>query len=122
LFNRPSQHDDRGNGRDGSTSARQAAEALFAPKLERVETFVREAAPIGEAIRKSRVLTIAAATPVAGEGPAAPASAGPPRKSVIPAAHVARIRAWLKYGMTIAQVAETYGITADEAERFLRIA
>jgi hypothetical protein len=44
----------------------------------------------------------------------------PPGKAVIPAAHAVRIRAWLKYGMTMAQVAEMYGVAAGEVERVLR--
>jgi hypothetical protein len=120
LFNRSSRHDD---GRERSTSARQAAEALFAPKPQRAEPLAHEVAPAGEAVRKPRVLTVAAAMPVSPDEPAAPARAKPPREPVIiPSAHVARIRAWLKYGMTAAEVAETYGVAAAEVERVLRVA
>ena len=38
----------------------------------------------------------------------------------IPASQVARIRAWVKYGMTVRQVAHVTGIAADEIERILR--
>jgi len=119
LFNRPQQHDDRGNSREQSTSARQAAEALFAPKPQRIEPLVQETAPADEAVRKPRVLAVAAAAHVPHDEPEAPRRAKPPRKPIIPAAHVARIRAWLKYGMTAAQVAEMYGISAGEIERIL---
>jgi hypothetical protein len=96
LFDRTQPHDDdRGNSRERNTSARQAAEALFAPKPQRVEPAIREAALGGEAVRKPRVLAVAAAAPVAHDDPKAPTRAKPPRKAVIPAAHVARIRAWL---------------------------
>jgi hypothetical protein len=44
----------------------------------------------------------------------------PMGKPVLPAAQIARIRAWLKYGMTAAQVADTCGVTASEVERVLR--
>jgi hypothetical protein len=117
LFNRSTQHDDRGVRREPGTSARQAAEALFAPKPQRVEPPAREAGSAGEAVRKPRVLTIDAAVPVPRDEPAAPTRAQPPGESVIPAAHIVRIRAWLKYGMTVAQVAEMYGVAAGEIER-----
>ncbi|MGH7088060.1 MAG: hypothetical protein ACREFQ_04095, partial [Stellaceae bacterium] len=35
------------------------------------------------------------------------------------APHIARIRAWLKYGMTIAQVAEAYRVPITEIKRLL---
>jgi hypothetical protein len=38
----------------------------------------------------------------------------------IPASQLARIRTWVKYGMTAAQVAEVYGVPASEIERALR--
>ncbi len=119
MLNRSPQHGDR---REPGTSARQAAEALFAPKPQRAEPPVREPAPTSEAIRKPRVLTIAAVTPVPQDEPAASSLAGRPREPVIPTAHIARIRAWLKYGMTTAQVAEMYGVAAGEVERLLGLA
>ena len=119
MFNRSQHYDDRGNGREQSTSARQAAEALFAPKPQRADPSDREAAPVGEVMRKPRVLTAATAVPMPRDEPAAPTHAPPPKEPVIPAAHVARIRAWLKYGMTAVQVAEIYGVAAGEVERIL---
>ena len=116
MFSRSSQHDDRRDRREPSTSARQAAEALFAPKPQRAEPTIREAAPSDEAVRKPRVLAVSAAVPLPREEPATP----PPAEPVIPAAHNARIRAWLKFGMTTAQVAEMYGVAAGEIERILR--
>ena len=119
MFNRSPQHGERGDSRERSTSARQAAEALFTPKPQRVEPTIREAAPTGEAVRRPRVLAVAAATvPAEHNEPGEPAQQ-PTEPVIIPAAHVTRIRAWLKYGMTAAQVAETYGVTASEVERIL---
>jgi hypothetical protein len=115
LFNRSRQPDDRGNRREQSTTARQAAEALFAPKPQPVSSIIREAAPAGEAARKPRVLAVAAAMPAPYNE-----SEAPPGKAVIPAAHAVRIRAWLKYGMSAAQVAEMYGVAASEVEGVLR--
>jgi hypothetical protein len=121
LFNRSQQHDDHGNSREQITNARQAAEALFAPK--RIEPTIREGTPAGEAVRKPRVLAIAAVATVPRDERKAPTSVKLPTMPVIPSAHVARIRAWLKYGMTAAQVvADMYGVAAGEVERFLRIA
>jgi hypothetical protein len=37
----------------------------------------------------------------------------------IPKSHVAQIRAWMKYGMTAAQVAGIYGVRVDAIERIL---
>jgi hypothetical protein len=39
---------------------------------------------------------------------------------VIPNSQVARIRTWLKYGITIADTAAIYGVAVDEVERALR--
>lgn len=122
MFNRSQQYDDHGNSRERNTSARQAAEALFAPKPQRVEPTVRKAAPTDEVVRRPRVLAVAAAVPVRHDKPEAPISAQPPIKPIIPPAHLARVRACLKYGMTAAQVAEMYGVAVDEVERSLRIA
>ncbi|HTV30825.1 MAG TPA: hypothetical protein VMF32_24015 [Xanthobacteraceae bacterium] len=122
MFDRSPQHDDRRDRREPNQSARQAAEALFAPKPQRAEPIVRQAAPASEAARKPRVLTIVAPAPIPREEPAARTHVPSPKEAVIPAAHVARIRAWLSYGMTADQVAETYGVTAAEVERVLRIA
>jgi hypothetical protein len=38
----------------------------------------------------------------------------------IPRSQFARIRAWRRYGMTTQQVAEVYGVAADEIEHILR--
>jgi hypothetical protein len=37
-----------------------------------------------------------------------------------PPAHFARIRTWMRYGMTIAEVAAVYGLAVDELARTLR--
>jgi hypothetical protein len=98
------------------------AEALFTPKPQRVGPTIGEAAAGGEAVRRPRVLAVAvAAMPVEHSEPEEPTTK-PLRKPVIPATHVARIHAWLKYGMTAAQVAEMYGVAVGEIERILCIA
>ena len=120
MLNRSSQHDDRRDRHESSTSARQAAEALFAPKAQRVEPVIREAAPSGEAVRKPRVLAVGAAVSIPHDEPAQQTHAQPLRERVIPTADIARIRAWLKYGMTPAQVATMYGVATGEVEQLLR--
>jgi hypothetical protein len=119
LFNRSHQPDDRGDNHERTISARQAAEALFTPKPQRIEPSLREIAPAGEPLRKPRVLAVAVGTPVPHDEPAQAMRAESIRKSVIPAADFARIRAWVKYGMTAVQVADVYGVAADEVERIL---
>ena len=120
--NRSPQHDNRGDSRERSTSARQAAEALFAPKLQCVEPTIRQAAPTDEAVRRPRVLAVAVATTPVGHSKPEEPTAEPSTKPIIPAAHVARIRAWLRYGMTTAQVAKMYGVASGEVERVRRTA
>ena len=38
----------------------------------------------------------------------------------IPVSQLARIRTWVKYGMTVSQVAQLYQVTVEEIERILR--
>jgi hypothetical protein len=103
----PSFRDDR----EQKAWARQAAEALFAPKPP----------PIERDARQRRILKTAPAA--ATLPPVETAAISPPRAltppASIPPPHVARIRAWLKYGMTIAQVAEAYRIPVTEIKRLL---
>jgi transposase len=56
------------------------------------------------------------------EGTAAPPIDTPPPSapSTIPASQVARIRVWVKYGMTVSQIAEVFGVPAGEIKRVLR--
>src|SRR5690242_16187199 len=37
----------------------------------------------------------------------------------VPVSHLARVRTWLKYGMTIRQAADMYGVSESEIERIL---
>ncbi|HJU18089.1 MAG TPA: hypothetical protein VJ770_16675 [Stellaceae bacterium] len=56
------------------------------------------------------------------EGTAAPPidTPLPSARSAIAASQVARIRVWVKYGMTVSQVAEVFGVPIGEVERVLR--
>jgi hypothetical protein len=50
-------------------------------------------------------------------------ASSPQRRQVapeIPASEFARIRIWVKYGMTVSQVAQVYGVAVDQVERVLR--
>jgi len=96
--------------RDQKARARQEAEALFTPKPPPPTVDERPAHQLG---RQARILKHAS-----------PAARAPTDALATPAAairppHVARIRAWLKSGMTIAQVANAYRIPLTEITRLL---
>ena len=44
----------------------------------------------------------------------------PQPRSQIPRSQFSRIRSWVKYGMTVRQVAEHYGTEIDEIRRIIR--
>ena len=50
----------------------------------------------------------------------APVSPEPQTTREVPRSQFPRIRSWVKYGMTAAQVAEVYGVAVDDIERILR--
>jgi len=116
LFDR-SQLEDQDRRRN--TNARQAAEALFAPKRVTPEQSLREPpASSDDRVRRPRVLPISPTVPgplqAKDEGPISPPQQMPPK---IPRSQFARICAWRRYGMTAQQVANVYGVTVDEIER-----
>ncbi len=105
--------------RERINRARQAAEALFAPKPRTTETSVSSGQPpAGQAAPAPRRLSTAVV--VRREALRPPDARNPPAAAEIPAAQLARIHAWVKYGMTVAQVAEVYGVAIAEIERMLR--
>jgi hypothetical protein len=121
LNHRQQQHHTRGDDRERITSARQAAEALFTPKPQPVEPSVSEPVPSAERpARKPRVLSILSPAPVRNEELAAPVDPEPRTTRQIPRSEHARIRTWVKYGMTVPQVAEVYGVAVGVIERILR--
>jgi membrane-bound lytic murein transglycosylase B len=102
--------------------ARQTAEALFAPKQRAKDPPpLAPAASPDQTTRKPRILSAAPAQPVRVE-PLEPAlqRLSPMKGKKIPAAHFGRLRTWLKYGMTISQVAELYGVPIGEIENILK--
>jgi hypothetical protein len=105
--------------RERAIRARQAAEALFAPKPRIVETSISSAGPAAERLAPApRAAETSRTARVHHETVAPPASPDPANE--IPASQLARIRTWVKYGMTVAQVAEVYGVPVAEIERLLR--
>jgi hypothetical protein len=113
--------------------ARQAAEALFAPKRPVSKPIAKPSAPepehaADEGARKPRVLRALPEAPAREEPaqtsapmpaiPEPPSRPAPPR--AVPSSHRSRIRAWLRYGMTVPQVADIYGVAAGDIERVLQ--
>ncbi len=121
LDNRSEQpHHFRGDDRHQITRAREAAEALFRPKRQPIEPSIPETPPAAiPSARKPRVLAVTSPGPVHVERDA-PVSAKQQMTPEIPRSQFARVRTWVKYGMTAPQVAEVYGVAVDEVERILR--
>jgi hypothetical protein len=121
LFTRRQQQHPRDN-RDRITKARREAEALFTSKSPIRETAVpHPQTPVDQAARKPRILRALSTAPVRQQESAAQVSTEPSITPIqIPSSQFARIRAWVKYGMTAAQVAGMYGVAVDAIERILR--
>jgi hypothetical protein len=118
LNHREQYHHARGDDRQRTTSARQAAEALFTPKRQPVEPSDSDPAPSAERpARKPHVLSILSPAPVRKEELATPVDPEPRTTRQIPRSHHARIRTWVEYGLTIPQVAEVYGVDVGVIER-----
>jgi hypothetical protein len=122
LPNHPQQqHHLRGDDRERTASARQAAEALFTPKPQPVEQSASESVPSAEhPARKPRVLPILSPPPVRDEEAAPPVDPEPRTTRQIPRSEHAGIRTWVEYGMTIPQVARVYGVAVGVVEGILR--
>jgi hypothetical protein len=112
----------RGDDRERISRARQAAEALFRSKPPVIEAPGPEfLTRPEEPTRKPRVLRVILPTaPIAHEVVAAPVSPAPRATRAIPRSRFARIRTWVKYGMTVSEVAEVYGAAVGDIERILR--
>jgi hypothetical protein len=117
LLSRDEHRYSRGD-RERITRARQAAEALFTAKppvsVPSVADTVADQSP-----RKPRVLRVTAPPPTGVAELKASVSLEPTTTPSIPPGHVACIRTWMRYGMTIAEVAAVYGLAADELARNL---
>jgi hypothetical protein len=120
LLSRKHQPHLRSVDHDRITKARQAAEALFTSKPPVSRPSGSTVDPVGEIARKPRVLPIISpAAPILSDEPETSIIAAPP-PSEIPRTQFARIRAWVKYGLTVAQVAQVCGVSVAEIERLLR--
>ncbi len=110
-------HDDRAR----VARAREAAEALFAPKPPAAESKTppsRQSA--GPSAREPRVLAPTPPPAPLDQAPNPSSTTRPKRTPAIPRSQFARIRSWVEYGMTIAQVAQVYGVADGVIERILR--
>jgi hypothetical protein len=108
-----------GDNRDPIITARQAAEALFAQRPDVTEQAVSNPAQPSNA-HKPQILPALAPAPVRRDPTYAVKASAPPPVLRIPARKSARIRTLVKYGMTVGQVAEVYGMPVETVERLLR--
>jgi hypothetical protein len=100
--------------------ARAAAEALFKPK-KRVDETAQTATTMSSerTIRRPRVLAVQRPGSVSEPKIKSPAVLVETGVASIPQSHVRQIRTWLKYGMTIPQVAQVYGVATSVIQRLL---
>jgi hypothetical protein len=110
----------RGDDRARINRARQTAEALFTPKRQVPEHSVSGSPPAAQSARKPRVLGISRPVLNRLAEVKAPVSPEPQTTREVPRSQFPRIRSWVKYGMTAAQVAEVYEAAVDDIERILR--
>ena len=120
MLDRRQQPHPSGDDRERITRARRAAEALFRSKPPVSEPSVSDSPPADQSARKPRVLGISPAVPVRHDELETPVGPEPPPTREILRSQFARIRALVKYGMTVAQVAQVYGAPVGEIERVLR--
>jgi hypothetical protein len=120
VLNPRQQPHPRGDDRELITRARQAAEALFIPKRQVTDRSASGSLPSADrSARKPRVLGISAVAPVRHGAVEARGSSEQQTTPEIPGSQFARIRALVKYGMTVPQVAEAYGVAVGEIARLL---
>jgi hypothetical protein len=108
-----------GDNRDPIIIARQAAEALFPPRRDVTEQAVSNPAQPSNA-RKPRILPALRPAPIRREATDAPTASARSPVFEIPARKSARLRTLVKYGMTVGQVAELYGVPVKTVELLLR--
>ncbi len=110
----------RGDDRERISKARQAAEALFTSQPPVSRPSDPDSPPADQSARKPRVLAIAPVASVRPEEREMSAAPVPQTTREIARSQFGRIRALVKYGMMVAQVAKVYGVAADEIVRILR--
>ena len=118
MLNR--QQHPRDNDREQIVRARQAAEALFTSKSPVTKPAVTDSAAPSLTARKPRVLQIIAGPAKTDVKVTAAVTPEPQSRPQIPRSQFSRIRSWVKYGMTVRQVAEHYGTEIDEIRRIIR--
>ena len=96
----------------------KAAEALFTPK----QSTERGSGAADKSVRKPRVLPSPPNGKVDQEEIKPTITPKPVRSVKIARSQFARIRILVRYGMTVRQVAEVYGVDLGEIERILRTA
>jgi hypothetical protein len=109
---KPAQHI-HGDDSEPRASARQAAEALFTPQREGTKRLSR--------VRKPRVLPVLPPATAHEEEIEQPRSSEQQTVPKIARSQFARIHTLVRYGMTVRQVAEVYGVDVGEIERIMRV-
>ena len=112
----------REDERERITRARRAAEALFTTKRQvtKLSSVSDSLLSVDQSPREPRVLKALPPAPVRHVEGKAPVDSEQRITPEIPISQFARIRAWVKYGMTAAQVAGIYGVALDVIERILK--
>jgi len=124
---------DERNNREKVSRARQAAEDLFKRGQPNADAEVTGSAPRDtmttgqEPRRLPRIFAVQPRLPPNSQVEV-PVAAEPIRRKAVarrpsitvPPSQIGRVRALATYGMTPAQVAELYGVTADEIDRILK--
>jgi hypothetical protein len=111
----------RDDERERITRAGRAAEALFTSKRQLIKQSVSDSLPsVDQSARKPRMLKALSPAPVGHEEDKAAVDSEQRITREIPKSQFARIRVWVEYGMTAAQVAGVYGVAVEVIEGILR--
>jgi hypothetical protein len=111
----------RSDERERITRARRAAEALFTSNQQLIKQSVSDSLPpVDQAARKPCVLKALPPVAAGRQESRAPVNSEQRTRPAIPKSQFARIRTWVEYGMTAAQVAPVYGVAVDGIEGIVR--
>jgi hypothetical protein len=125
------QSDNHQDAREQVNKAREAAEALFAPKKQLEPTEAPTSTPIvplqiqQPALRTPRIIAISATMPAAViVGPSTDSKPKSRRQSSrrrvkVPATQHDRVRTLASYGMTLGEIADLYGVPVDVIDRIV---
>jgi hypothetical protein len=106
--------------KDVGMAARRTAEALFRPQTaQSMQPAVGSSSLAEHPVRKPRILPAIKPGPIHAKERATVVAREKPVARSIPPSHVARIRTWVQYGMTIRQVAQVYGVAVSVIQRLL---